>query len=40
MARLKGEQRWKVGGQSGDFVGVQVRDYDGLVKSGSSRDDE
>ena len=39
MARLKEEHRRKLGGQLKDSVVVQIRDYDGLVESGSSRAD-
>jgi len=39
MARLKEEQRWKLRGRLRDFVTVQIRDCDGLVKSGSRRGD-
>ena len=39
MARLKEEQRWKLGGWLRDFVVVQIRDCDGLVKRGSRRGD-
>lgn len=39
MARLKEEQRWKLGGWLRDFVVVQIRDCDGLVKRGIRRGD-
>lgn len=39
MARLKEEQRWKLRGRLRDFLIVQIRDCDGLVKSGSRRGD-
>ena len=39
MARLKEEQRWKLRGRLRDFVTVQIRDCDGLVKGGSRRGD-